>query len=422
MKKRLLLSLVLLSSLLLTGCLGDLIEFSCWFFDDVDHCYQSAAVQKADPDSCENVGGEGFSGSNPPKDKCYLMIAENTGDRSVCDKVVGGPASYSQQDCLDAAARYQGDDEEEGSEDPEVASEDIDADLLVSVSEDLEAAKSEAGRNPDDKEAQRRLEELQEKERDLFDRAPESVRVDYFRRHREQIMSEVDDADVQSSIAKIFTDFRGENPDISLNDQIKKLEEIKQDQDTIKRLDDHANSLMDQIKSSATDFANQTVDDLYGGDIEAFEEAMKDKGIQYFEDHGGKDILAGIDRLESYKEAYDKASEHYQAVTEQVERLKAVYDEAKEVYAKVDEVNKMVAEGKIEPGHAKALHGAIYLGKGLEYATQYVPVFGSTISTISKETFDATVKFATRRAERTTALNKCIEDPENCDPSGISPY
>jgi len=28
--------------------------------------------------------------SNPPKDKCYLMVAENTGDLSACDKIKGG--------------------------------------------------------------------------------------------------------------------------------------------------------------------------------------------------------------------------------------------------------------------------------------------------------------------------------------------
>jgi hypothetical protein len=64
----------------------------------------------------------------------------------------------------------------------------------------------------------------------------------------------------------------------------------------------------------------------------------------------------------------------------------------------------------------------VYLGKGLEYATAYVPVFGSTISTVSKETFDATIKFATKRAQRTTSLDKCIEDPEHCDTDGITAY
>lgn len=85
----------------LSGCLGDWIEFACILdADDPDHCYQAAAVQSADPDDCENVKGEGFSGSNPPKDKCNLMIAENTGDLSACDNMVGGFMSYDPDECV----------------------------------------------------------------------------------------------------------------------------------------------------------------------------------------------------------------------------------------------------------------------------------------------------------------------------------
>ncbi|HSD12966.1 MAG TPA: hypothetical protein VLC10_05390, partial [Patescibacteria group bacterium] len=140
------------------------------------------------------------------------------------------------------------------------------------------------------------------------------------------------------------------------------------------------------------------------------------------EEHGGDSLKRGISRLESLKEKYDKASEQYEAISEQVEKLKKAYDEVMEVYGKIDEVNKLVAEGKIDVNRAKVLHGAIYLGKGLEYATEYIPVFGSTASTVSKEVMNATVKFATKRAERTTAIDKCIDDPEHCDPNGISPY
>lgn len=92
------------------------------------------------------------------------------------------------------------------------------------------------------------------------------------------------------------------------------------------------------------------------------------------------------------------------------------------VYDRVDKVNKMLAEGKIDTGKAKVLKGAILLDKGLEYATGYVPVFGSTISTISKETFGTVIELAKKRAERTTSLDKCINDPEHCDPNGISAY
>jgi len=93
--------LTALFTLPLSGCLGDLIEWSCIFdAEDPDHCYQAAAVQNADPDDCENVKGAGFSGSNPPKDKCNLMIAENTGDLSACDNMVGGFMSYDPDECV----------------------------------------------------------------------------------------------------------------------------------------------------------------------------------------------------------------------------------------------------------------------------------------------------------------------------------
>jgi hypothetical protein len=86
-------------SFLLSGCLGDLLDWGCEYSDDEGHCYQSSAIQDSEPERCGNVTSH-FTGSNPPKDKCYLLIAENTGDPSVCDNIVGGPASYTQSECL----------------------------------------------------------------------------------------------------------------------------------------------------------------------------------------------------------------------------------------------------------------------------------------------------------------------------------
>lgn len=419
-----------LSLLLLPGCgLGDLIEFSCTFMDDSDHCYQSAAVQSADPDECAKVSGEGFTTSNPPRDKCYLQIAENTGDYDVCNKIEGGMMSYTKEECIRNIAvknedpagckRLSGEDFEACKE---AASANITADRLKSINEEVEAAKSAAGADPDDKEAAEKLKQLLAQQAGLFEFAPESAKAEFMKSSREALMADIDDDDVKSEIARQVIDFRDKNPGMSLNDQLAKMAEIKEQQETMKRLDEQANTLMDQIKSGASDFATTAIDDVYGEDIEAYKKAMQDKGLAYLEEKGGDDIKRGIAQLESLKEKYDKASEQYEKISEQVEKLKKVYDEVSEVYAKIDEVNKLVAEGKIDVGRAKVLHGAIYLGKGLEYATGYVPVFGSTISTISKETFDATVKFAQSRAARTTALDKCIDDPENCDPTGITPY
>lgn len=103
--KRLSLLLAVSPTLLLAGCLGDVMEIFCEAGPDSDHCYQAAAVQEAKPDDCAKVAGEGFTGSNPPKDKCFLQIAENTGDPTVCDGIEGGFMSYSKEECLDAVFR-----------------------------------------------------------------------------------------------------------------------------------------------------------------------------------------------------------------------------------------------------------------------------------------------------------------------------
>lgn len=420
---------LLLSPLLLTGCLGDLQGLICEFLDNPDHCYQGAAVQEGQSEECEKIKGEGFSGSNPPRDKCYLMIAENTGDYSACDQIKGGPMSYTKEECILGAAVKNEDPDGcrklSGSSFQNCKSQvgkNITADSLKDISEQVEAAKSAAGKDPEDQDAQDALKNLLKKQKDLFDFAPSGIAGQYFKTEREAIMEDVDDEDVKSEISKIFIDMRSKNPNMSMNDQLKKLEEIKDQQETSKRLDEYANSLMDQIKDGAGGFAGDTFDDLYGDDVEKYKEAMAQRGLKYLEEKSGKDLKRGIENLEWMKGKYDKASEQYEAINGQIEKLQKVYSEYKEVAGKIDAINKLLADGRIDAGKAKVLHGAVYLGKGLEYATGYVPVFGSTISTISKETFDATVKFAAKRAERTTSLDKCIEDPEHCDTDGITAY
>jgi hypothetical protein len=429
MRRLLRLSPIVLAPLLLTGCLGELMAVICDFVPDADHCYQTAAVQAGQVEECEKIKGEGFKGSNPPRDKCYLMIAENTGDYSACDQIRGGPMSYSREECILGAA--------EKHEDPEgcrklsgsmfaeckaAVGKSITAEKLKSITEEVEAAKSRAGKNPDDADAQTNLKDLLAKQKTMFEFASSGTTGQYFKTEREAIMAEVDDEDVKSEIARQFIAIRNQNPTMDLNQQLAKLEEIRDRQETVKRLDEQANQLMDQIKEGANGFASDTFDDLYGEDIEKYKEAMAERGMKYLEEKGGKDLKRGIENLEWLKGKYDKASEQYEAINKQIGELKKVYDEAAAVAKKIDDINKLLAEGKIDAGKAKVLHGAVYLGKGLEYATSYVPVFGSTASTITKETFEATIKFAKKRAERTTALDKCIEDPEHCDTDNISAY
>ena len=89
--------LILSPTLLLTGCLGAVMSFFCNAGVDSDHCYQTSAVQEGNDDICDKVG------YTPPKDKCHLLIAENTGDASTCSKIEGGFMSYTEEECLRAA-------------------------------------------------------------------------------------------------------------------------------------------------------------------------------------------------------------------------------------------------------------------------------------------------------------------------------
>ncbi len=93
---------VFISPLFLNGCVSNINEWACSFFDNPDHCYQNAAVQGGDISTCDKIKGSDFesSGSNPPRDKCFLRIAENTGDLSACDKIEGGAYSYTKEECL----------------------------------------------------------------------------------------------------------------------------------------------------------------------------------------------------------------------------------------------------------------------------------------------------------------------------------
>ena len=92
-------TVMLLLPFSLSGCLGGMAGLTCYLLPDSDHCYQAAAMQENDPDGCAKIKGKDFEGSNPPRDKCYLKIAENTGDLSVCDKIEGGMYSYTKEEC-----------------------------------------------------------------------------------------------------------------------------------------------------------------------------------------------------------------------------------------------------------------------------------------------------------------------------------
>ncbi len=97
MKRFLPFLVIIPSTLLLSGCLGTIISIMCDASPDSDHCYQAGAVQQSDPEDCSKIQYP------PPRSKCHLMIAENTGNPAVCTDDDGGMMGYSQEECLAAA-------------------------------------------------------------------------------------------------------------------------------------------------------------------------------------------------------------------------------------------------------------------------------------------------------------------------------
>lgn len=92
------------ASMMLSGC--DILHWftftSCSYSSDDVHCYQEVAVSSGDADECDMIPQkEGYTSSNPPQDKCHLMIAENTGDPTACNDMKGGFGSYTRDECLE---------------------------------------------------------------------------------------------------------------------------------------------------------------------------------------------------------------------------------------------------------------------------------------------------------------------------------
>ena len=108
-KKWLFVLFLVIGLLVMPGCIGRVFSILCPYLGGNEgHCYQRAAVFDSDPDLCLDIPQPEEwkkAGSNPPKDKCYLMIAEKTGDDSVCGYIEGGLGSYSKEECYAAAAK-----------------------------------------------------------------------------------------------------------------------------------------------------------------------------------------------------------------------------------------------------------------------------------------------------------------------------
>jgi len=176
-KKSALAATIIIAPLFLTGCVGTINEWACQFYDNPDHCMQNVAIQDANPDTCEKIKGEDFadSGSNPPKDKCYLRIAENTGDLGACDKIEGGMYSYTKEECLlNTSVKFKnpsGCVELTGADKAECISQvgpSVYPGRVIEIDEQIDFLKKELADNPD-ADLQKQLDALEKTKKDYME-------------------------------------------------------------------------------------------------------------------------------------------------------------------------------------------------------------------------------------------------------------
>lgn len=382
----------------LSSC--SLIDKIWWMMCDLapesDHCFQFIAVQSSSPDTCEKIKWTAFKDgwSNPPKDKCYMQVAINSWDESLCNKVKWWVMSYTKEECQWETRTK----------------------LVTTLEKQIKDLNSEIESSVWFTETEKLLKkkkELDEKFRANFNKLPDNEKAEYYWKKKDEILKWVTDEDLKQQIAHSFAEQRK-----SFNwDTLKELDWLKKITDTetvAKRLDESANTMVDSVKNTLVEIANEQKD--------AVLDEAKEKLLEEVYKRSWTDMKNTLTKLQGLKDSYDKWSEYYDSVNEKYEKLKAAYDKMKDIQDKLNKIEQLWKEWKLDKGKVDVLKWSILLWEWLEYATWYVPVFWSTISTVTKETFWVVNKFATDRAVRTTAVNKCIDDPLNCDVEWISGY
>lgn len=420
-------------SLSLTSCdsvLSWVWNLMCSRLPDSDHCYQFTAVQSWSPDACDKIKWTKFkdSWSNPPRDKCYLTIAQNKEDYTICSKIQWWPMSYTKSECeiwvweKILTETILNDDINwcwKINKIPNLSKVYDDCvwqlatkEKLDSKDEKIDDLVNQLKSDPWNKELKKQLDDLKKQKENTYNMMSESQKSAYFSEKREAIMSWIEDEDVKSAISKEYVAYR--NNETNINNLLDKLEDITKKQELIKSADEKANQLVDQVKEQLEWLVQDKQDEIIW--------EMWNKAKERIEENWWKELKRSLGDLEWAMWKYEKWSEMYNSAKSKYDKIKWAYDEIMWVYNRVDEVNKMLAEGKIDEWKAKVLKWAVLLDKWLEYATEYVPVFWSTISTVSKETFWVVIELAKKRAERSTALDNCFVDPANCDTDKISGY
>lgn len=422
----------------LSGCsiISWIWKLVCEWAPDTDHCYQFTAIQSWNPDECEKIKWRKFQDywSNPPKDKCYLTIAQNKQDHTICSKIKWWFMSYTKEECekrVWSKILFESLEKDDINwcnkikKIPNSSSTYNDCIWKLATKEKLdykdmkikELTKKIFLDTKDEKlkeELKKELDNLKKQKETIYNLMNDTQKSAYLKEQREKIMSWINDEEVKSEISKEFIEYKKQETNI--NKLLDKLSEITEKQKLIKKTDEKINNLTDKMKKQLILLVNDN------SDKKELQKVFKDPK-EWFEENWWKEINMMLSNMERINDRYINSSKAEDKITKmKYIRLKSDFDEIKKLYDNIDKINKLEKEWKIDNKKAKTLRWAVLLGKWIEFTTKYVPVFWWTISDISWETFEVVIDFAKKRAQRTTSLEKCFEDPENCDVEDITAY
>lgn len=207
----------------------------------------------------------------------------------------------------------------------------------------------------------------------------------------------VRDPEVKSAIAREFIKYKNEHATDDIESLQEKLDDIKEKHEFMDELDAKANKLKADLG------------DKLDENIAAAIDAYVKNTWKWAQDASPRAIKESMWRLEDTVFDGYSAEDAYKAgktIGEFKEKAQDIYQVAQDI----QKINERVAKGRITEGQAKVLRGGTVMAISLKYAAKGVPIFGEHMSEIIDGTMNVTLKFAGKRAERTTAIDNCGGD------------
>ena len=213
------------------------------------------------------------------------------------------------------------------------------ANALVMKDQAIDDLTEQLKNDPENTDLQAELDKAMQAKKSLFTYLSAEEQSSYVKEQREKIMGDIDDEDVSSLVAKEYNAFKKANPDADIMTLLDTMKSIADKQEAIKQIDEDANMLVDAVKDQMLEIAQAGQDELT--------DAMKEKAADWIKENGGDKLKWSLKNLEWMKENYDKGSEAYNAINEKYEKIKAVYDQINGIYTKMDNLDTLVAQGKL---------------------------------------------------------------------------